>query len=181
MGITITEALAEIKTINKRLASKRQFVLTFLFRQDGLRDPLEKDGGSVEVIKREQQSIADLERRVVTLRRGIQMANDATPLAINGVTLTIAEWLNWRRDVAPDSRSFLSSLRQKIDAMRVQAHRQGASMLSPGAQAERPSDIMVNISENDLAKDIERFETTLGELDGLLSLKNATVQIQSGE
>lgn len=55
MAITITEALAEIKTIGKRIDSKKQFVTSHLARQDGVKDPLEKDGGSAELLKRERQ------------------------------------------------------------------------------------------------------------------------------
>ncbi len=53
--ITITEALAEGTTIEKRIAKKRQFVRDYLFRQEQLRDPL--DGGSNIAISRELQSI----------------------------------------------------------------------------------------------------------------------------
>ena len=84
MGITITEALAEIKTIGKRIASKQAFIGQYLARQDGVRDPLEKDGGSAEVIKRERQAIGDLETRIITLRQGIQHANDETKVSVVG-------------------------------------------------------------------------------------------------
>lgn len=85
-GITITEALAEIKTIGKRIEKKREFIGGFLARQDGVRDPLEKDGGSAKAIAGERQSVNDLEDRIVALRRGIQRANDETSVTINGIT-----------------------------------------------------------------------------------------------
>ena len=55
MPITITEALAEIKTVGKRVEKKREFIKSFLARQDGIKDPLEKDGGSYQAIARERQ------------------------------------------------------------------------------------------------------------------------------
>lgn len=177
MGLTITEALAEIKTIQKRIEKKREFIGQFLARQDGIRDPLEKDGGSFEAIKRERQAITDLESRVVALRRGIQTANEATTVTINGVARSVADWLVWRRDVAPGHQQFLGRLRQSLNGVRDQARKQGAGMVVAGSQAEKPTDYVVNINEQELAAEIERLEDTLGQLDGQLSLKNATVAI----
>lgn len=177
MGITITEALAEIKTVQKRIEKKREFVLGFLARQDGIKDPLEKDGGSFQAIVRERQAIADLEGRIIAIRRGIQRANDTTTITINGAERSIADWLAWRRDVAPGYQQFLGRIRQQINGVRDQARKQGVNMVFATAQAEKPQDFVVNINEQDLAAEIERIEDTLGQLDGQLSLKNATVQI----
>jgi hypothetical protein len=177
MGITITEALAEIKTVQKRIEKKRESIGGFLARQDGIKDPLEKDGGSFQFIARERQAIGDLETRIVTIRRGIQRANDETQITINGVSRSIADWLVWRRDVAPGQQQFLGKLRASLNSVRDQARKQGVNMVSSGVIAEKPNDIVVNISEQELATEIEKLEDTLGQLDGQLSLKNATVAI----
>ena len=179
MGMTITEALAEIKTLNKRLDKKRMFVLSFLSRPDAIRDPLAKDGGSAFVLAAERQSIADLEARIVFLRREIQRANEQESASVGGSTKTLANWLIWRREVAPAQRTFLGQLRQNIDSVRVNAKRQGAAVVSPGATAAQPTDIIVNIDERVLANEIETLEQTLGDLDGVLSLKNATVTLHN--
>lgn len=176
--ITITEALAEIKTIARRVQAKRASVASFLARQDGVRDPFEKEGGSVKFIERERQGIDDLNARVVKLRLGIQRANEETSLTIRGKTKSLAEWLAWRRDVAPGERDFLDQLRQGLASVRAQAAKTGASLLAPGVIAEKPTDILVNINEKLLAEEIEAMEDTLGQLDGQLSLKNATVTIK---
>lgn len=180
MGLTITEALAEIKTINKRIEKKREFVLHYLYRQEGLKDPLEKDGGSVDVIARERQGIADLEARIVTLRRGIQRANDTTMVTINGMSNTIGDWLTWRRDVAPNMQGFMSMIRQRLAMMRDQAKRGGSAVIQQNVVSPdtKPTDYIVNVDEADLAKEIEALEDTLGQLDGQLSLKNATIMIE---
>ena len=73
--MTITEALAETKTIDKRISKKRTFVTDYLFRQDALRDPLEKEGGSVAAIEATRQAIGDLEKRLVDIRRAIARAH----------------------------------------------------------------------------------------------------------
>ena len=180
MSTTITEALAEIKTVQKRLAKKRDFVVDYLSRKDSLRDPLEKDGGSPKAIAETRQSINDLEVRVVTLRRAIQEANENTDVTINGVTRSVADWLVWRRDVAPEQGRFLSTMRGALSRVRNQAAREGLSVFSATASAspDKPDDYVVNISEQELAQDIEHLEDTLGQLDGQLSLKNATTIIE---
>lgn len=179
MGITITEALAEIKTIGKRLESKRNSIGPYLVRQDGVRDPLEKDGGSAKFIAQERQAIGDLEDRVISLRRGIQAANDATSVTINGKSRTISEWLTWRRDVAPGQKVFLTGLRNALNNVRNKARQDGVALISATATTAetKPTDLIVSIDEGSLNAEIEAIEDTLGQLDGQLSLKNATVTI----
>lgn len=180
MGITITEALAEIKTVGKRVEKKRQFVLNYLARQDGVRDPLEKDGGSAKAIEQERQGIRDLENRLVALRHGIQKANDDTQVTVNGTTRTISGWLTWRRDVAPGHQAFLKNLQSGLTNIRNQAKSQGAAIISASATTAetKPTDIVVNINEGEVSREVEELEDTLGTLDGQLSLKNATVTIE---
>lgn len=178
MTMTVTEALAEIKTLGKRLEKKREFVNAFLCRQDAIRDPLLKDGGSATALAAERQSINDLETNLVNLRRGIQLANEREMVTLNGNTRSIADWLVWRREVAPGQKSFLGSMRQKIDGVREQARRNGMNLVQSGVTPAQPTDVIVNIDERSLANEIETLEQTLGTLDGVLSLKNATIMIQ---
>lgn len=175
--MTITEALAELKTISKRISSKRSFINQHLARTDAVKDPLEKDGGSATVISQELQAVGDLETRIVDLRRGIQKANDATSIIIEGDTRTISDWLIWRREVAPIRSEFLSKLNSTLKDVRSMAQRSGAQMLSMGASPQKPDDVVVNINEKDLAAQREKLEQILGNLDGQLSLKNATTMI----
>lgn len=176
MTLTITEALAEIKTIGKRMEKKREGISPFLARQDGVRDPMEKDGGSASFIAAERQGLRDLGSRVVALRRGIQKANDTTSVTINGTSRTISEWLTWRREIAPGERDFLAKLQGQINGVREQAKRQGVAATAPGS-ATQPADFIINMNEQELAREIEALEEALGALDGQLSLKNATTFI----
>lgn len=178
MPLTITEALAEIKTIGKRVEKKRATILQFIARADGAKDPLEKDGGSEKFIASERQAVADLNAHVIALRRGIQHANDTTTVTIGEQSRTISEWLTWRREVAPGNKQFLDSLRAGIQNLRQQVQRQGNAVVPAGGVAEKPTDVMININEHKLAQEIESLEETLGVLDGQLSLKNATVTIK---
>lgn len=173
---TIHEALQEIKTIGKRIDTKRQFVSENLMRPEALKDPLERQGGSAPLIASERQSIDDLWRQQVAIRRAIDDVNIANTITIGDDTRSMAEWLVWRREVAPERRKFLQALSQLIATQRREAQRRGSTVVS-GAQEAKSTDIVVNINEKALMDEIEQMETVLGALDGQLSLKNATLTI----
>ena len=88
---------------------------------------------------------------------------------------SIADWLVWRRDVASNLQRFLLELRQKIESARNAARNKGVTLTS--GEGSRPDDIIVNINEQMISKNIEHLEEILGTLDGLLSLKNATITL----
>jgi hypothetical protein len=177
--ITITEALAELNTIKKRLAKKRESVVAFLTRSEGLKDPLEKQGGSPEFIRRELQAIVDLETRHRAIRIAIQRRNQETLVRINDREMTVAEWLTYRKEQSVDAQRFLSNIRQTIDKVRSEATRKGNQVVTVGSAADlKPTDVIVNIDEAALSKQIEALEDVLGQLDGRLSLINATTTIE---
>lgn len=174
---TITEALAEIKTVNKRIKSKQDFILQYMIRPDHLKDPLEKSGGAVEAIASEFQSMRDLEQRVVDVRQGISEANDKTEIMLEGINRSIAQWLIWRREVAPTRKYFLERVVSSLKNARDVAKRQNTSSFRSPQEIEKPMDVIVNFDEKATVKELEQIENILGQLDGQLSLKNATVQI----
>ena len=173
--ITITEALAEVPTIEKRIEKKSEFILNYLCRQSSVRDPHEKEGGSSVLIAREMQAIQDLQDRLVKIRSSIQKANAENTITIGEKTRTILDWLTWRREIAPRQQEFLRARIHKINEVRVQASRLGVGVTDKDSGFS--SDYLVNINERELAEEIEELETVLGTLDGQLSLKNATVLI----
>jgi hypothetical protein len=174
--ITITEALAEIPTINKRIQKKQEFIDSFLYRQNAIRDPHEKEGGSAVLIAQEMQSINDLQERLILIRSEIQKANAENFITIGEMTNTIGDWLTWRREVAPNVQAFLNSLARKMKDLRQKANTQGVTLTD---KAEGFSmDYIVNLNEKDLSEKIENIENILGILDGQLSLKNATIFIE---
>lgn len=174
---TITEALAELKTIGKRIEKKQEFVLGYLARQEIQRDPLEKDGGSPQAIEREMQAIRDLGERQVVIRREIARVNADTSLTIGKATRTIGDWLVWRRECATLQKGVLERVNQKVQAFRRDALQKGLAVTEPG-KAGALTDVIINVNERRLSEDIEDFETVLGTLDGQLSLKNATTFIE---
>lgn len=177
--MTITEALAELKTLEKRIVTKREFVRTYLTRYDGLKDPLEKDGGSVANIQQTLQGIADLEKRIVDIRYNINRVNQIEEITLEGETKSIADWLIWRRDVAPNRQRFLNTLSTHLNDARRQAQSKGFNVIGANiTQGDaKPTDIVVNLDEKWISQEIEKLQNILGQLDGQLSLKNATVMV----
>jgi len=173
--VTITEALAEIKTILKRIQSKREFIESYQLRLDSLKDPLEKDGGSAKAVLEAEQAVSDLEARIVALRVGIQKANEDTTISIEGVEKPIADWLIWRREIAPGRERFLNSLTGRLAQARASVQGKSYTWGNDKSATEKAADIVVNIDEAKLSKDKEQMKNILGQLDGQLSLKNATV------
>lgn len=176
--MTITEALAEVKTIGKRVEKQRDFVGKFLTRPEQLKDPLAKEGGSESLIANALDSIRDLEQTVIRIRLAVADANAKNTIKIGNVEKSIAEWLVWRRDVAPRHEQFLATLSTNIDRQRQFAQTKGGTVVAANSAEVKPTDIVVNIKESELHKEIEEFQGTLGALDGQLSLKNATITIQ---
>lgn len=178
MAYTITEALAEIKTINKRMEAKCGAVGQYLARDARIKDPLERDGGSTQYIARERQALSDLEQRIVSIRTAIQASNLKSRLTVNGETRSVAEWLTWRRELATSKKNFLNSLSTAIRNLRTKVHQQGQKLIAASSeQSAEAGEVVVHVDEKALLAEIENLETTLGELDGKLSLANATTII----
>lgn len=177
--LTVTEALADIKTLVKRIEKKRQSTYGVLARQYGLRDPMERSGGSIEFIRAERQGIKDLEERLVGLRVAIQELNQREEITIDGETRTIASWLTWRKEVLPGQRLYLDNLRAKLEQVRREAAQKQVGVVNVNQQTAdtKLSDLLINIDEGQLAREIEHLEHVVGTLDGQLSLKNATTTI----
>ena len=181
--ITITEALAGLRTTDKKIEKKQEFILTHLVRQAKLKDPLVQQGGSLQAIAQEMQAFRDLQEYKVKIRRRINEANLANTITTHGQTRAIADWLIWRRDVAPMLQEFHGKLANNIDSARRQAAVRGVNVIGGNvaavAAAAQPEDVEVHLDEKQLAETREKLESLLGELDGLLSLRNATITIES--
>lgn len=177
--ITLTEALQEIKTINSRLLKKRSAIQQYIARDSKIIDPLQKDGGSEKYIEQERQAIRDLERRIVAIRTAIQRANLHSELTLAGITQSVAEWLTWRREISEQSRAFLTAMSTSIATTRAALQRRDRAVgivQVNDAGGEVPQ-LTVNVDEKKLVGEQEQMEQVLGELDGKLSLFNATCMV----
>lgn len=175
MKISITEALAEIKLIEAKKGKKQQFVVQHLVRPKDRIDPLAEQGGSEKVVSQYMQSLDDLNERLVAIRRAVSLANQSTTIEVFGVSRTIQDWLAWRRDVYPTQSKFLDNLARNIVGKREQLFsRQGLG----AAQQVSGEDMITHIDEKDLIEQIEALEDTNNKLDGILSLKNAQIEVE---
>lgn len=172
--MTVTEALAEIKTNVKKVQKKGDNLLQYVWRPESLKDPLERQNGSLALVREERQAIRDLLERNVQLRSAIAASNARVSLSINGVTRTIEKWLVWRREVAPVHQNLLHRLRLEL----TKAHNSTLKTQVGQGSADKPAEVTINLDEAAFAREVEQLEDTLGQLDGQLSLKNATIQLQ---
>ena len=85
------------------------------------------------------------------------------------------QWLNWRREVAPGQQASFRALMTRIDSVRQQGRREGKTVTD--SKDVSGDGILVLVNERELAEQAERLEQTLGDLDGKLSLMNATTTI----
>jgi len=182
MPMTITEALAEIKTIGKRIEKKRQAVLQNIGRDSRLKDPLED---SVKYLREERQAIEDLEKRIVTIRAAIHRKNLETNCTVGENTMPVQEWLEFRREVAPGRQMFLTSINAGVRQIRDKIQAQGGRVSFAAAAAvaqvndgeKKPPELLLHLDEKKLLEEQEGLEKVLGDLDGKLSLLNATTVI----
>lgn len=182
--LTITEALAEIKTIGKRLDKKKQAVLLNVARDGRMLDPLGRDGGSEKFVAQERQAIRDLEDRLIRIRTQIQLTNLNTPLTVGKRRMSVAEWLTFRREVAEGQQLFYSGLSQSIRSIRAKYEQpsfnitgRNAAVANTGGET-KPVEVAVHLDEKTLIGEQEELEMLLGTLDGQLSLLNATTTIE---
>lgn len=175
---TITEVLAEIKLIGNKVAKKQEFILNYLMRQNNFVDPLGDSGGSRKVLESELQAVTDLLSRKVLIRKVIHFANANSELTLGGETRLIADWLVWRREVAPLEKILLDQIRAKIAQGRQQAANAKIGFVAADKTPEGPSDLLVNLSERKVCERAEKLQEVLDQLDGQLSLKNATTYVE---
>lgn len=175
--ITISEALAEVKTLGKRLATNAEFIAAHIARDERVRDPLANDGGSPHVLASRAQANTDLRERLIAIRRAIARANATVTVTIEGQTRTIGDWLTWRREVVPGLKAELEARQRKVQDVRRQTQSAGRQV-ARDATAPAPGDVIVHVNEVALAEELDRLERTLGTLDGQLSVKNATTALE---
>jgi hypothetical protein len=173
-ALTITESLAELKLIDNKIDTKDQFIQQHLVRSKERIDPLESEGGSPAAIKSTLQAIVDLQKRKVDIRTKISAANRSTVLEVNGVSRTVEEWLVWRREVYPKHYELLTKMARMIHQTREMGTK---PQRLQAAQVVTGEDIISHYPEKELMEQIEAVRETYDKLDGLLSLKNAQIQI----
>lgn len=175
--MTITEALAETKLIVKKVKAQEEFIANNAGRTSVMNDPLEKSGGTPAAITKAFQSIKDLQTRLVKIRTAVQSVNTTKHLVIGEKSMCIADWLNYRREVAPSYQAFLKLASMECAKLRNQFERT-PQIIKLDSGEQKIIQPVFHIDLEWLRKESEVVETVLGELDGKLSLLNATTEIE---
>lgn len=176
--MTITEALAEIKLINSKLDKKRARVLENLIRYEHETDPFAHEGGSSVYCNAEVQSIEALEENIAKIRSAIMSANLSNSAEVMGKTRTLYEWLVWKRDLVEKQKYFYLNVytksKERIEYLHKNPHTVGKpeAGVTPELAKIKPS-----LQHADFSKKHEEVCDVLSKLDGVLSLKNATIVI----
>jgi hypothetical protein len=173
METTITEALAEIKLIEKKVESKTSLVTNNLTRPKHIPDPL---GDSSAILTAEMQSINDLYVRLVNIRDAIAHANIKNDITIDETTKSIYEWLVWKREVAEKHIGLYQKVFQGTKSV-IDRMSQTPQAFKDDKGEPRLVEFVANLNYLDYVKKAEEKQAMLDKLDGLLSLKNATILI----
>lgn len=172
----ITEALAEVNLLTKKINEKQTFCKTLLVRKEHQEDPHSSNGGSSEVYRKEVQALHDLRQRLIEIRSKISQANLKTKLKIGDSEKTIFEWLTWKREVYPGKIEFYKEiLSGLLQAQNYEKSRPEVYTDKDGNQILAKN--IYNVGVGDIQKVVESTEETFMKLDGQLSLLNATIDI----
>lgn len=176
MGLTITEALSEITLIKKKIEKKKGVILSNLVRPKHVKDPLESEGGSKKYIASEIQSMNDLMARHLKLKGSVASANIHNAITVNGRTQTIHDWLNWKRDLSATELKFNNDVHTQVKSQTDHLQRQPQVYKDDKGETHL-LEYEVNVEYGDFLKTSENVQEILEKLDGQLSLKNATIQL----
>lgn len=175
----ITEAMAEIKLFIKKISSQREFILRNLAREEWRKDPFEKDHTTQEAqVKAAIQSISDLEKNIVTYRYAITKANMEEHILLEGMDMTVAEWLIWRREVLPLRKQLLGNLANQMAGNSREQQSAQRSYSGKDSEKSQPTNYIVNISDKWLKEETEKLEAIEQRLDGQLSMLNANMEVE---
>lgn len=183
MEMTVTEALGELRLIEKKMQKKRGAMLPYL---TGYMDALEKNGGQEKLVADNQLSLADLAARHIEIRLAIQESNRTSKLLIKdeGTSReeTVAWWLTWKREIAAGQRQHLSQCLRHIEqakATHEQARFNAEKQRKPSDDGPQPAspDLIVFVDERKMQEELAQIEYCLEKLDTLLTLHNSTTVI----
>lgn len=175
--LTITEALSEINLIKKKTEKKETNVLSNLYRAKHIKDQLEKEGGSKTFVYSEIQAIKDLMKRYIKIKGAIAKANIENQITVNDKTMSIHDWLNWKRDCSKGEIEFNTKIHNQVknhfDAIQRQPQ-----VFKDDEGKTHLVEFESNVEYGDFLKSAENLQETFDKLDGQLSLKNATIVVE---
>ena len=178
MEMTITEALEDVRLTEKKILKSIEILCSNVVRYNHVDDPFEKYGGSMEIQKRELQSMHDLGERRVGIREAIAKANLETMLKIGDHYRSITGWLTWRREVAEVEQETMVRLVKIAEKEIKQAQDNPRLFKEKDDEEAKLAKLVLNVDIHNLNTKAMEIEDVLGVLDGKLSLLNATTVIE---
>ena len=174
--MTITEALAELRLIDKKMEKARQIANANVSRMSHVEDP-HKEGSHV-LVSRELQSIRDLGVRRVRIREAISQANLKIKIKIGKLDQSLSSWLTWKREVAIPEQNTIQGIADR--AQKAFAQAQSNPQLYRENKDDEPqlAKLVLNVDIADLNAEALEIEETLGVLDGKMTLMNSTTVIK---
>lgn len=174
--MTITEALSEVNLIKKRLEHKKRTFVPLTVKAEHAVDPYAGEGGSAVFLKKELQSINDLYARLIKIRGAISKANIEHTITIGERTQSIHDWLTWKREISKDETSFINSVVSGVTTARQQLDKQPGCYDAPDG-TKKLIVLQTNVDFPGFVKKQEEMAMLFEQLDGKLSLKNATIVV----
>lgn len=180
-NVTITEALATIKLVPKRINAKLQAARGYLIRERSTTDPLEKEGGSEAFVAATRQSVGDLIEDLVKMRTAVLGKSLSTELTImigeRTTTRTVQGWIIWRREAVPLLKELQGLLAIACQSAEQNAIKLKARVVEDLGVGEGRHDILVTFHQTGFHKEVEELEMVLAKLDAELSRINATTTL----
>lgn len=176
--MTITEALAEIKLMEKKVQKKKETISANLTRHEDSKDPFEADGGTAKFILASLQSVRDLNSRLERIRTAIAAANLKTEATVAGKTKSVYSWLVWKREIAEGFKKYIADIASAAHAQ-IQLNAQRPQVLkNEKGEITGLSKLLMNVDYPSLVNEAMAQQEMLDSLDGKLSLINATTVIE---
>ena len=175
--MTITEALAEVKLVEKKVAKKKENLLANISRIEHVPDPYEKHGGLQVAMRSELQAIGDLDNRLVNIRGAIAKANSETMLTVGEETKSIGNWITWKREIAEKRIEMLRSIATSIKS-KADHESRNPTVYKTETGEVKICKVIFALDYSDIQAQYERLGDKLERIDGLLSLKNATTVVE---
>jgi hypothetical protein len=174
--MTITEALSEVNLVKKKIEHKKKEVLGLLVKPQHAKDLYAEEGGTKIHVSKELQSIGDLEIRLVKLRSAISLANIEHDITIGEFTRPIHDWLTWKREISKDQMAFINTI---VSTVKTTLDRSNAQPQCYEDTEGKKHIVVIEsmIDYPEMIRHQEKLATIFENLDGQLSLKNATIVI----
>ena len=174
METTITEALAEIKLIDAKVAKKQSVVFdrnNLMYLEQVIRKP-------VVSITEEIQSIEALLDNREKIRAAIMASNVVTRVEIGGIEKTIYGWLCFKKETGAALSNTYQQINAAVSSLKEEIQRRPSFYKDDKTGENRLVKAVFTIDDKALLKKAEDTAALLEKIDGVLSLKNATTVIR---